>query len=92
MRTPEKDRERRKEISKIFADNINRLRLREGISWRRLSEETGITRNFYTSNVNQNKCANLFTCFILADYFDVSIDFCLTDRRSQPLHAKRAYK
>ena len=59
----------------MIDERIKELRKREGISQRELSEEIGVPQQTISSWESGRNEPSIFNCIVLADYFDVSLDY-----------------
>ena len=70
-----------------FAERLQQLRKEKGISQRELEEDLNLPLNFISQIENGQRQVRYKALILIADYFDVSIDYLL-QRSDNPLTAK----
>lgn len=60
-----------------FAERLHQLRIQKGISQKKLAEDLHLSTSDINQFENAQRRANYKTLILIADYFDVSIEYLL---------------
>ncbi len=61
----------------IIADNLRQLMKENQINQMKLSKDIGVTQSAVSNWLNGNKEPSINSLWLLADYFDVSVDYLI---------------
>ena len=70
-------------LKKNFSARVKNLRIANNITQKQLSDIINMSENTISMIENGNRAASIEVMFLLADYFNVSIDY-LTGRTDKP--------
>ncbi|MDE6103187.1 MAG: helix-turn-helix domain-containing protein [Oscillospiraceae bacterium] len=73
--------------NQLFGERLQQLRKQKGITQRKLGEDLDLPLNFISQFENGKRRANYKTLILIADYFDVSVDY-LVQRTDNPISQK----
>ena len=68
-----------------FGERLKQLRLEKNMTQKELADHLGVATNAYQNYEYDKRDMNIKTLTVLADYFDVSIDY-LVGRSNDPGH------